>query len=165
MFQTLRGNSVKQTLKAATAAALVAVTLAGCSGGENQQAGTIIGALAGGLAGAQFGRGTGQLAAVGVGTLLGAAIGGEVGRSMDATDRRLMAQTTEHALNETPRNTTAQWRNPDSGHYGTITPLNRTEPRPGVYCREYQQTVTVGGETQQAYGTACRQPDGQWKIQ
>jgi surface antigen len=156
---------VKQTLKAVTAAVLVTVTLAGCTGGDNQRAGTVIGALAGGLAGAQFGRGTGQLAAVGVGTLLGAAIGGEVGRSMDATDRRLMAETTEHALNEAPRNTATQWRNPDSGHYGTITPLNTTEPRPGVYCREYQQTVTVGGETQQAYGTACRQPDGQWKIQ
>ena len=156
---------MKHTYKAATAAVLMTVTLAGCAGGENQQAGTIIGALAGGLAGAQFGQGTGQLAAVGVGTLLGAAIGGNVGRSMDATDRRLMAQTTEHTLNEARSNTTAQWRNPDSGHYGTITPLNTTEVRPGVYCREYQQTVTVGGETQNAYGTACRQPDGAWKVQ
>jgi len=24
--------------------------------------------------------------------------------------------------------------------------------------------VTVGGETEQAYGTACRQPNGSWKI-
>ncbi len=156
---------MKHTLKAATAAVLMTATLAGCSGGENQQAGTILGAIAGGLAGAQFGRGTGQLAAVGVGTLLGAAIGGELGRSMDAVDRRLMSQTTEHALNETPRNTTTTWRNPDNGHYGTITPLNTTEPRAGTYCREYQQTVTVGGQTQEAYGTACRQPDGAWKIQ
>ena len=54
---------------------------------------------------------------------------------------------------------------PDNGHYGTITPLNTTEPRAGTYCREYQQTVTVGGQTQEAYGTACRQPDGAWKIQ
>ena len=23
----------------------------------------------------------------------------------------------------------------------------------------------VGGETQRAYGTACRQPDGSWRIQ
>ena len=27
------------------------------------------------------------------------------------------------------------------------------------------QTITVGGEVQQGYGTACRQPDGTWKIQ
>ncbi len=32
------------------------------------------------------------------------------------------------------------------------------------YCREYQRTVNVGGRTQQSYGTACRQPDGAWKI-
>ncbi len=32
------------------------------------------------------------------------------------------------------------------------------------YCREYIRTVTIGGRTQQAYGTACLQPDGAWKI-
>jgi surface antigen len=34
----------------------------------------------------------------------------------------------------------------------------------GKYCREFQQTVTIGGKTEQAYGTACRQPDGSWQI-
>jgi surface antigen len=42
-------------------------------------------------------------------------------------------------------------------------------PRPayqanGTYCREFQQTITVGGQTQEGYGTACKQPDGAWKI-
>ncbi len=32
------------------------------------------------------------------------------------------------------------------------------------YCREYQRNVTVGGHIEQSYGTACRQPDGAWKI-
>jgi hypothetical protein len=27
-----------------------------------------------------------------------------------------------------------------------------------------QQTVTVGGRTDQAYGTACLQPNGNWEI-
>ena len=31
-------------------------------------------------------------------------------------------------------------------------------------CREFQQTITVGGETQEAYGTTCQQPDGRWKV-
>lgn len=31
------------------------------------------------------------------------------------------------------------------------------------YCREYQTTVTVNGEQQEAFGTACRQPDGSWQ--
>ena len=34
----------------------------------------------------------------------------------------------------------------------------------GQYCREYQQTITVGGKTEQGYGRACRQPDGSWRI-
>lgn len=32
------------------------------------------------------------------------------------------------------------------------------------YCREYTQSFTVGGKTQNGYGTACREPDGSWKI-
>ena len=34
----------------------------------------------------------------------------------------------------------------------------------GQQCREYQRTVTIDGKTETAYGTACRQPDGSWKI-
>ena len=34
-----------------------------------------------------------------------------------------------------------------------------------TYCREYQHTVTIDGKQEKAYGTACRQPDGSWKIQ
>ena len=32
------------------------------------------------------------------------------------------------------------------------------------YCREYTRTVYIGGRTQDAYGTACLQPDGSWMI-
>lgn len=32
------------------------------------------------------------------------------------------------------------------------------------YCREYQRNVTVGNHVQESYGTACRQPDGAWKV-
>jgi surface antigen len=34
----------------------------------------------------------------------------------------------------------------------------------GQYCREYQTNVTVEGKSEKAHGTACRQPDGSWKI-
>jgi hypothetical protein len=34
----------------------------------------------------------------------------------------------------------------------------------GRTCREYQTTVTVGGRPQNAYGTACLEPDGAWRI-
>ncbi len=34
----------------------------------------------------------------------------------------------------------------------------------GRYCREFQQEVSVGGRMEQAYGTACRNPDGSWEV-
>lgn len=33
----------------------------------------------------------------------------------------------------------------------------------GQYCREYTQTVYIGGRAVEAYGTACQQPDGSWE--
>ncbi|AWJ92216.1 hypothetical protein Sp245p_20800 (plasmid) [Azospirillum baldaniorum] len=36
--------------------------------------------------------------------------------------------------------------------------------RDGQLCREYQTTVMVGGLAQPGYGTACRQPDGSWRV-
>lgn len=34
----------------------------------------------------------------------------------------------------------------------------------GRYCREFQRRVSIGGKTEEAYGTACRQPDGSWEV-
>ncbi len=41
---------------------------------------------------------------------------------------------------------------------------NPTRTNDGRYCREYQNTVKVGGNRQSSYGTACQQPDGSWEI-
>ena len=34
----------------------------------------------------------------------------------------------------------------------------------GETCREFQQTVTIGGREEQSYGTACRDESGDWKL-
>lgn len=34
----------------------------------------------------------------------------------------------------------------------------------GEYCREYTRTVSIGNQREEAYGTACLRPDGQWEI-
>lgn len=36
--------------------------------------------------------------------------------------------------------------------------------RNGQLCREYQTSGWVGGSMQEAYGTACLQPDGSWRV-
>jgi surface antigen len=132
--------------------------------GDKETVGGLAGAAAGGLAGAQVGSGSGQLAATAVGALLGFLIGSEVGKSLDKADQLYAERTAGQALESNPTGQTSSWSNPDSGNSGTITPTRTTYTDSGQPCREYQQTVTIGGEQQEAYGTACRQPDGTWKI-
>lgn len=130
--------------------------------GNKQLIGGGSGALLGGLAGSQFGGGKGQLWATGAGVLLGALVGSEIGSSLDNADRAYASQANSSAL-RSPIGETISWNNPNSGNYGTITPT-RDGYRGQQYCREYQQTVNVGGKQQSAYGQACRQPDGSWEI-
>jgi surface antigen len=153
-------------IKTLIAALGIALLSAGCAqdGGVNKRAvGGVTGAALGGLLGSQFGSGTGKLAATGAGVFLGALIGSEIGRSMDDVDR-LKADQANARAKSAPIGETINWNNPDSGNYGTVTPVRDGTSSSGDYCREFQQTVTVGGSTEQAYGTACRQPDGSWRI-
>ena len=148
--------------------AVVAVTLAlaACTqqAGQKETVGTLIGAAAGGLAGAQFGKGRGKLVTTGIGTLLGALAGREIGMSLDRADRLAMERTTQESLESAPAGKTTAWKNPDSGNEGTVTPRRTYQRDDGTYCREFTQTIKVGGRTEEGYGTACRQPDGTWKI-
>ncbi len=144
---------------------VVAGSLAACQdAGTKQTVGTLIGAAGGALIGSQIGGGTGRLAAVAIGTLAGAFIGSEVGKSLDRADRIAMQNATQTSLETAPSGQATEWRNPDSGHYGTITPKPAVRSSTGEYCREFQHTVTVDGRTERAYGKACRQPDGSWRI-
>ena len=45
------------------------------------------------------------------------------------------------------------------------SPLPQPPPRPPVpECRQVPTTVVIGGQPQEAYETACRQPDGSWRF-
>ncbi|MGE5505136.1 MAG: RT0821/Lpp0805 family surface protein [Actinomycetota bacterium] len=165
--------------KLAVAAAL-SLSLAACaqpggygsSGGTNPggfglnktTGGAVLGGIGGGLAGSQFGHGSGKLAATAAGTILGALVGGSVGSSLDRADEMYANRAGQQAFESAPTGRSIAWSNPDSGHSGQIVPTRTFEPQPGQYCREYQQTVMVGGQQQQSFGTACRQPDGSWKV-
>ncbi len=146
---------------------VLAVALSGCSHGSgNTLGGAVIGGVAGGVIGSQIGKGDGKTAAIIGGTLAGAALGGYVGSYMDRMDRRdreRMAQTLEHK----PSGASSEWYNPDTRTVYTVTPTRTYEESTSAetrYCREYTTEVKVGGKTKQAYGTACRQPDGSWEI-
>ncbi len=141
--------------------------LVGCSGvsdyGTKQTVGGVTGAALGGLLGSQFGSGSGQLAATAAGAVIGGLLGSEVGRSLDDVDR-MRAEQAQYQAASAPIGETIVWSNPDSGNSGTITPTRDGVAAGGQYCREFQQTVTIGGRTQQTFGTACRESDGTWRV-
>jgi len=132
--------------------------------GPKQAGGGLIGAALGGLAGSQIGHGTGRLAAVGAGVLLGGLLGSEVGRSLDKADRLYADRTAQQALESAPTGRTSKWVNPDSGHSGTVTPERTYTTAQGQPCREYTTTVDIGGRSESAHGTACREADGTWRL-
>lgn len=139
---------------------ITSLSLAGCSNFTKQDVGTVSGGVVGGLIGSQFGGGTGKLLAIGAGTLAGALIGGSIGKSMDDTDK-LKAQK---ALEANAIGQPAYWTNQKTGTEYQVTPVKNVTVHGNRYCREYRTTAFVGGKSQEVYGTACRQPDGSWKV-
>jgi surface antigen len=131
--------------------------------GTKQTVGAGTGAVLGGLLGSRVGKGSGQLWGTGAGVLLGALIGSEIGQSLDRADQAYMGQAVTRAQSA-PIGETISWRNPESGNSCTIKPTRDGYSSAGRYCREYQQTIIVGGKSQSAYGQACQQPDGSWQI-
>lgn len=139
---------------------LTSLSLVGCADMSKQDVGTVSGAVAGGLLGSTIGHGSGKLMAVGIGTLAGAFIGGSIGKSMDDTDRLKM----QRALETNSVGQPAYWQNANNGAKYTVVPVKNVQVQGNKYCREYRTTAVIAGKQQEMYGTACRQPDGSWKV-
>jgi len=146
--------------------ALLGLATAGCVGyatpGPKSQVGAATGAAAGGLLGAALG---GETEGILAGVLLGGLIGGAVGNELDNADRTYADRIAYQSLESTPSGTRSDWHNPDSGNSGWIAPTRTYQTASGRYCREFEQNVYIGGRSESAYGTACRQPDGSWQVQ
>ena len=131
---------------------------------DNEVLGSVIGAIGGGVIGHQFGRGSGKALSTFAGVLLGSVVGGQIGRDLDEAERLRLASATQYALENQRSGTRTVWDNPDRRVCGVVVPKPAFKNELDQYCREFQQTVVIDGKKQNAYGTACRQPDGQWKI-
>src|SRR5262245_27946049 len=143
----------------------LAIALAGCQAGggvgPDIAIGGLGGAAAGGLLGAAAGGGGAGIAA---GTILGGLLGAGIGQVLDQRSQRLQAETVFRTLETAPSGTVTTWANPDNGTQGAVSPVRTYRNPAGDYCREFEQTVTIGGQPQRSYGTACRQPDGTWRM-
>lgn len=139
----------------------------GISGGgglTKSDVGTGLGALGGAVIGSSFGKGNGRVVGGVLGALGGAYLGNQIGASLDRADMQYYNQTQYQALEYSQPGQTLPWNNPQSGNHGSFTPAGYYQNSAGQYCREYSQTIYVGGKAESAYGTACRQPDGNWQV-
>jgi len=67
-----------------------------------------------------------------------------------------------HGALRSPVGETIHWMDNDAS--GSVTVIRDGTSSAGRYCREYTQEIRIGGESQRAYGTACRNLDGSWEI-
>ncbi len=93
------------------------------------------------------------------GSLAASAPGSLAARVMDDSDRRCAASALETLSNGEP----SAWLNHDTGDSFVFTPTRGFDQR-GVRCREFRLEVTVGGRPDGIGGSACRQPDGSWRV-
>lgn len=153
---------MKKLLAVLCAASLGLVACAGPHGpGPKTQIGAAAGAASGGLIAAAAGGGT---EAVLAGVLLGGLLGGAAGNLLDNEDRYYAERAAQHGLEYAPSGSRTEWYNPDSGHSGSVTPSHTWETSQGQPCREFSSEVSIDGWVEEAWGTACRQPDGRWRI-
>ncbi|MCZ6763618.1 MAG: RT0821/Lpp0805 family surface protein, partial [Alphaproteobacteria bacterium] len=146
-------RQMNMKFKIVLAAIALAVGLSACAQngqyGNKQVLGGLGGAALGGWAGSSVGKGSGKLAATAAGVLIGALIGSEIGRTMDDNDKRKAQQAYTQATSA-PVGQTIAWNNPNSGNSGTVTPTRDGTSNTGEYCREFQQTVVIGGQEEDA---------------
>ncbi|MQA66803.1 MAG: glycine zipper 2TM domain-containing protein [Alphaproteobacteria bacterium] len=121
--------------------------------------GAVLGGAVGATVGSQIGKGDGRVLATIGGAIVGVLVGGSIGRAMDEADQNCVGQV----LERTPNGRTVVWNNPDRNGSYEVTPTRTYQTGDGTYCREYQTKIVIGGKVENAYGTACRKPDGSWE--
>jgi len=85
-------------------------------------------------------------------------------RFVHEDDGQLADQTLIDALDNSADGTPILWKNPSTGHSGSVTPVRTYENREGQRCRTFNETATVDGNTLESSGAACRLSDGSWEI-
>jgi surface antigen len=151
-------------LRSVAVVVLVAILGTGCATMEANPK-TTIGAAGGGMVGGLIAAAAGgNPAAIAASVIGGILIGGAVGNLLDQRDKQMAAEAAHRAMETAPTGQSVAWKNPDSGHAGTVTPTKTYQTSGGTYCREYQTTVVIDGKQERANGTACRQPDGSWRV-
>lgn len=96
-------------------------------------------------------------------TIIGAFVGRGLGNQLTGDDVA-RAEAVQPQVYTAPVGQPVTWTNPADRHSGTVTILRDGRDASGDACREYAATIRVDGQTQQAYGMACRRAGGRWTV-
>jgi surface antigen len=129
---------------------------------RKRDVGMVAGGAGGAIAGQAIGGNDPTARTLGTiaGVIVGAAVGGYLGSVWDDYDRKKAAQALETGRDRQP----VAWRNPNTSAETTVTPVKTYYEPGGTPCREFTQTIYIDGKKEVGRGTACRQPDGTWRI-
>ncbi len=141
-------------------AAAGALFLSACSGGSGVATGAIPGANTGKVIGSPVAAGEGEPT---VGPVEGGLMGAEVGRSLSDPDRKIALKAEYEALEYGRAGQPTEWRSRSGSVSGKIE-VGATYRVNSLDCREYTHSISIGGRLRVVKGTACRQPDGVWRI-
>lgn len=149
-------NKGKLMPKAIVGVTAGAIFLAACTGGQAPSPG----ANSGIVEDSRVGAGAGE---VPVGAIEGGLLGLDIGRSLSDADRQAALQAEYQALEYGRAGEPIAWRSQDSGVRGEVVvgpsyEVNRLD------CREYTHTVYIDGRARVTRGTACRRPEGTWRM-
>ncbi len=122
--------------------------------------GGTLGWATGAVLGSTVDKNDGRSAAIVGSADIGVLVGGAIGQYMDSVDQNCVGQILEH----TPDGRSIGWRNSDNDFAYLVTPKAAFQTGDGRTCRNYVTEVWIDNQQQQASGTACRQPDGSWKV-
>ena len=78
-------------------------------------------------------------------------------------DKQIMRKTAKDTLDNAKDGTKIGWENPETGHSGSVKPINTTE-RNGMTCRKTRFFNSAEGLTAIQIHRLCKQKDGSWKI-
>jgi surface antigen len=81
--------------------------------------------------------------------------------ALDSRDRPAAGAAHQRALQFGEPGAPVAWRNPETGHHGTIVPGPAYQSN-GQTCREFSHTIYVDNRPQTGRGSSCRNPDGTW---
>lgn len=82
--------------------------------------------------------------------------------SMNDSDVALAAEAMQVALETRSRDEAVDWRNEKTGNQGSIIPRQTFITDRGVFCRAYDETLSIGDREGTIRNTACRSDDGRW---